>query len=532
MTEMLNKKLGTVQLDVLKKFGERIGKLGATFAFYDLDGELVLEHGSGTYESDWQFLAGYAKQVPADDCEQLYRYDEENGVISAKLRAAGELVGVGLIDLSQPGVFGGDKIDEGLGRCYEEMLSMLAENFDSVGKAEAQTEMVSSELAQTYEELVLLYKMSTNMKVTHSDCNYLQMACDCLTDLVSVEGIAILLEKKVDGVNELVLTAGSGLIGIDPQMAHVIYSRLNEELKLGREVMLDSDVDSEFKYDWPDRIKSIIAVPLYSGDKNTGMMVATNRLGKSDFDSIDMKLFNSVANECAVFIENERLFKDLKELFIGALKALTNSIDAKDQYTRGHSERVALISRWIADKASEKFSLGEECVHKTYLAGLLHDVGKIGIGESVLCKQGPLNPSERKQIEAHPAIGAGILSNIKQMDDIISGVLCHHERIDGKGYPNGICGDEIDLLGKIVMLADSFDAMTSRRSYREAMSIEEALGEIERGLGTQFDKELGMVFLDSDVYRLWDIMQTGKMDEWSEDSFSEYSTVAVGTLIR
>ena len=112
------------------------------------------------------------------------------------------------------------------------------------------------------------------------------------------------------------------------------------------------------------------------------------------------------------------------------------------------------------------------------------------------------------------------------------GVLCHHERADGNGYPNGLVTEQIPLIGKIVGLADSFDAMTSQRTYRGAMSVEEALAEIEKGLGTQFDEEVGRVFLDSDVYELWDIIQDGFVDAYGNGDFAEYGTVAVGTLIR
>jgi GAF domain-containing protein len=121
-------------------------------------------------------------------------------------------------------------------------------------------------------------------------------------------------------------------------------------LDSGKEILLDSNVESPMKYEWPEKVESLIAVPLRSSERTFGFMVATNVIDKPDFDSIDIKLFNSVANQCAVFIENGKLFSDLKELFIGSLKALTNSIDAKDQYTRGHSERVAFISRWIAER--------------------------------------------------------------------------------------------------------------------------------------------------------------------------------------
>ena len=263
-----------------------------------------------------------------------------------------------------------------------------------------------------------------------------------------------------------------------------------------------------------------------------GLMVAVNRIDKPDFDSTDVKLFTSVASGCAVFIENGRLFNDLKELFVGSLKALTNSIDAKDQYTRGHSERVALISRWLAERLAEREPLEEEQVHKIYLAGLLHDIGKIGIDEVVLRKNGKLTPEERACIRRHPSIGASILRGIKQMRDIVPGVLCHHERVDGQGYPDGLTGDDIPLTGKIVGLADSFDAMTSRRTYRDAMSVEHALEEIRKGLGTQFDEKLGRLFLESDICPLWDMIQEGGSEGYDAAHFADYGTAAVGTLLR
>jgi HD-GYP domain-containing protein (c-di-GMP phosphodiesterase class II) len=233
-----------------------------------------------------------------------------------------------------------------------------------------------------------------------------------------------------------------------------------------------------------------------------------------------------------VFIENGALFMDLKELFIGSLKALTSSIDAKDKYTHGHSERVAFISRWIAEKFTEIEPLEQEQIYKIYLSGLLHDIGKIGIDESVLRKNGKLTEQEWEHIKRHPSIGAGILGVIKQMRDIIPGILCHHERIDGRGYPQGLKGEQIPLAGKIVGLADSFDGMTSKRVYRDAMTVEEALEEIKRGLGTQFDERIGRLFLNSDVYKLWDIIQNGLSDNYGDLNFSEYDTAAVGVLIR
>jgi HD-GYP domain-containing protein (c-di-GMP phosphodiesterase class II) len=176
--------------------------------------------------------------------------------------------------------------------------------------------------------------------------------------------------------------------------------------------------------------------------------------------------------------------------------------------------------------------ISEKDIHHIYLAGLLHDIGKIGVSESVLRKRGKLTDEERAVICAHPRIGASILSEIRQMDDIVPGVLCHHERLDGKGYPQGLAGEQIPLIGKIISLADSFDAMTSKRVYRDAMSIRRALSEIEKGIGTQFDSDVARAFLDSDIDKLWRIIQDGFIETWDYSNFAEYGVDAVGALIR
>ena len=569
MLDTLNKTMNMSQRRRFEAFGAKINKFGVNFAVCNTDDEVVLLCEGGEFNSNREQLIMFSRRVldqynekrcSDESCISVWRFGDENMVLAVVLKSArasnkdGHVMGTALIDLGEksPGAGGVLPYDEGCtkpiqtdGDYFAEMLVLLEEKFQAETKAEKQIEMVGTELAQTYEELVLLHKLSTNMKVTESDANFLQMACDSLTEIVYVEGIAILLERTIDDKQQLVVAAGSGLIDIDEQTAAILHSGLIEEIKNGKEALLDSEVDSAFKYDWPSNIKNIIAVPLYGKEKSEsggsgkndnsnfimGLMVAINRIGKQDFDSTDIKLFNSVAGGCAVFIENGRLFKDLKELFIGSLKALTNSIDAKDKYTHGHSERVAFISRWIAEKLSEQGQLDEEQINMVYLAGLLHDIGKIGIEEVVLRKKGKLNEQEYNRIKQHPSIGAGILHEIKQMRDIVPGVLSHHERIDGSGYPDGLIGEQIPLTGKIVGLADSFDAMTSKRTYRDAMTAEQALEEIEKGLGTQFDETVGRVFLESDIGLLWDIIQNGFNNIYQNGESVEYGAAAIGMLI-
>jgi HD-GYP domain-containing protein (c-di-GMP phosphodiesterase class II) len=568
MVHTVGKSLSPSQLIELERFADRVSRFGVNFAVCDGDDEIVLLREGGRFRSTREQLVRWSRQArsksssgaSADETGVSVRWfcDTHSGLVavlkSTRFCSAGQeqILATALIDLGPapqavaPCGQGDGPAGAAEGPYFVEMLELLAEKLHDHSKAEEQMDMVSSELAQTYEELVLLHRLSTNMKVTEADSNFLQMACDCLTDIVFVEGIAILLEKTIDDEQQWVIAAGSGLIDMDDQMAAILHGRLTEEINGGKEALLDSEIDSAFKYDWPSRIKNIIAVPFFGKDNSdshcagrtrngnsiTGLMVAINRIGKQDFDSTDVKLFNSVAGGCAVFIENGRLFKDLKELFIGSLKALTSSIDAKDKYTHGHSERVAFISRWIAERLSDKEPLEQEQIHKIYLAGLLHDIGKIGVEEALLRKNGKLTEEEFDRVKKHPSIGAGILREIKPMRDIVSGVLCHHERVDGRGYPNGLQGEQIPLTGKIVGLADCFDAMTSKRTYRDAMTVEQALAEIEKGLGTQFDEKLGRIFLDSDVYRLWNIIRDGFNEQYGNTSSEEYGAAAVGTLIR
>jgi HD-GYP domain-containing protein (c-di-GMP phosphodiesterase class II) len=526
MTDTITTTLSATQLDMLAQFAAKINKFGANFAAFDISGVPVLDSPAGRFDSDRGRLAQYADLALRQQSDGVCRLGTCDEVLVVCLQALDETVGIAVIDTS-------DTDRDRVRRDYlAEMLLSFAEQFEAAAKAAQQIEKVGTELVRTYEELMLLYNLSTSTKVTQSNATYLQMACDQITLLVNVEGIAIFLKRQLDGEKRFVLTAGAGVVAIDQFTADILEIRLAEELKNQKEALLDGIVNSPFKYDWPDGIKNIIAVPLHAGNRIVGLMVATNIIGKPDFDSTDVKLFNSVANQCAVFIENNRLFRDLKELFIGSLKALTNSIDAKDQYTRGHSERVAFISRWIAERLALRRPIDEEQIHKIYLAGLLHDIGKIGINEAVLKKSGKLSVSDLNHIKSHPRVGADILADIKQMRDIVPGILYHHEHVDGTGYPEGLTGDQIPLIGKIISLADAFDAMTSKRVYREAMSIKRALAEIEKSLGTQFDPEVGQVFIKSDIRKLAKIIQDGFIESWDYSNFEEYGTVAVGALIR
>ena len=188
----------------------------------------------------------------------------------------------------------------------------------------------------------------------------------------------------------------------------------------------------------------------------------------------------------------ETLFaeRELRTLCDDLILAFANAIDAKSHWTNGHSERVASYALSIGEEMeiseSERRTLG--------IASLLHDIGKIGTYDVILDKPGPLTPEERRLITMHPAQGENILKPIKQLQDVIPIIKCHHERVDGKGYPDGLRGDEIPLLAKILCLADSFDAMIADRPYQKGLDREKAFSEIRNKTGSQFDPDIVRAF--------------------------------------
>ena len=196
--------------------------------------------------------------------------------------------------------------------------------------------------------------------------------------------------------------------------------------------------------------------------------------------------------------ELEESRRKLQVLSLQVVKTLASAIDAKDRYTNGHSSRVAKYSKEIARRAGKPVEFQDEI----YFIALLHDIGKIGIPDNILNKNSKLTDEEYETIKQHPSIGVEILKNITEMPKIEIGAHYHHERFDGKGYPEGLAGYSIPEIGRIIAVADAYDAMTSRRSYRSALPQETVRSEIVRGRGQQFDPDFADVMLqmiDDDV---------------------------------
>jgi HD-GYP domain-containing protein (c-di-GMP phosphodiesterase class II) len=381
------------------------------------------------------------------------------------------------------------------------LATLVLEMYEDLnGTALRETELsgVTEQLSSVYEEISLLYKISSGMRFSQKPQAFLETVCGEVQELGSFRAVAVAFAHREDEQSELTVGDLAVVVGECPvggqELVNALHAPIHEALRLGEtRVFNDLDGASDFAR-LRHAMQRFVCVPLIRDQRPLGVMLAIDKLDQGEFTSVDLKLLNNVGSQCSIFLENAQLYQDMQGLFMGVLHALTRSIDAKDAYTRGHSQRVAALSRALA----HQIGLADEQCERIYLSGLLHDVGKIGVPEAVLTKPGRLSDAEFEAIKKHPAIGAQILGNIKQLQDIIPGVLYHHERWDGRGYPYNLASDSIPLMGRIICVADSFDAMSSTRTYRPALPLETVLAELNRCAGTQFDPELARVFVTLD----------------------------------
>ncbi|MDD3594385.1 MAG: HD domain-containing protein [Candidatus Gastranaerophilales bacterium] len=258
--------------------------------------------------------------------------------------------------------------------------------------------------------------------------------------------------------------------------------------------MQGTEMFSEAAQKYPDMIRMLLT-------GHSDLEILVDSINKCNLFQYIMKPFDPeelmliVKNGIDVFelSKNKKdMLIDLKELFYTTIKSISNALDAKDAYTHGHSLRVTLYSLILTkhmDDVTDKF------LEEIETAGLLHDIGKIGIPDNIICKPGKLSDDEYEIMKSHPGQGKKMLTSIRKLSTVSEWLNTHHERWDGQGYPLGIRGEEIPLSARIIAIADTYDAMTSSRSYRKALSHEVAKAEIERCSGTQFDPELVKLFL-------------------------------------
>jgi hypothetical protein len=349
-------------------------------------------------------------------------------------------------------------------------------------------------LSATYEEISLIYRLTQNLKLGSQPDELAALAIEWLADVLPAESLAVQLlpspaRADADEAQPRLLTYGD--CPIDSEDLTAILEAF--ELAPSKRPLIVNDVDTlAAPWIWPE-VRQFVAVSLCEGPNCFGWLLAINHSTGGEFGTVEASLLSSVGAILGIHGGNAELYQQQHELFKGVVRALTSAIDAKDPYTCGHSDRVARISVRLA----EELECSRAEIDTIYLSGLLHDVGKIGIDDQVLRKPGKLTDAEYEHIKTHTTIGHRILSDIKQLDEVLPVVLHHHEQWNGKGYPSGLAGEEIPLLARIVAVADSFDAMGSDRPYRAGMPDEKLDAIFREGAGEQWDARIVEAFFNA-----------------------------------
>ena len=354
-----------------------------------------------------------------------------------------------------------------------------------------------NETKERFLEISTLFDVSRIITSSIAQESLLTSIMKSAIRMLEVEAISLLLIDEV--TNELVFKVALGEKSSEIKEFRIPINETSIAgwvAKNGKSLIVnDVEKDIRFNPQYSKKVefktKSILCVPLKIGERIIGVAEAINKFADGSFTEGDQGLFSTVANQIAMATENTKLNQDLRDLFFSTVRSLVAAIEAKDTYTKGHSDRVTDYALLIA----RSLNLPDEEIETVHLAGLLHDIGKIGVMEGVLGKKEKLTEEDWKAIKQHPVTGAKILEPVKPMTRIIPCILHHHERYDGKGYPDGLAGEKIPFYSRIIAIGDTFDAMTSDRPYRKGLPAQVALDEIKKNAGIQFDPHLVEVFV-------------------------------------
>ncbi len=281
-----------------------------------------------------------------------------------------------------------------------------------------------------------------------------------------------------EGTQKLFLKPGEGVAGKAFASASPIF-------------IADPAKDPRYLAPGAGDVEPFVSIPLLVKGKPIGVLNLHAKEGAEPFSDYNVKFLSILAGEAAVMLHNMDMFDNLQIFYLEMVQTLARAVDSKDAYTQEHSDRARVKARRVA----QEMGLPDPMVRHIEYAALLHDIGKIGIDEAILLKPGKLTPEEYEEMKKHPIIGHQILAPVKYLGPVAQMVLYHQEWYDGRGYPEGLKGEEIPLGARIVAVLDAWDAMTSDRPYRKALGRDIAIGELKKGSGTQFDPKVVEIFM-------------------------------------
>ena len=352
-----------------------------------------------------------------------------------------------------------------------------------------------------YLELGLLHRITRHLHLSESQVELWQNVLEWLSDSVQAQCLAIVANETDPDISPILLAEEATGVLIHGECP-TDKSDLPGVIKpfgaqaLRQPLVLNRTETSLPTWHHPT-IRELVSVPICAGNLPLGWLLALNHKGSvadgiSSFGSVEIRLLSSVGTILGIHTSNMGLYKRQADLFASSVKSLTSAIDAKDNYTSGHSDRVAQLSVSLA----ERLGLDKQSRDTIYLGGLLHDIGKIGVDDQVLNKPGKLTNEEFEQIKLHPQLGYDILKGVRQLEKVLPCVLHHHEAWNGQGYPKGLKGTETPLMARIMAVADAFDAMSSDRPYRKGMQDEKLDAILREGAGSQWDPKVVEAFFD------------------------------------
>ncbi len=350
--------------------------------------------------------------------------------------------------------------------------------------ARKELEEVNRELESRVNEQTRLFHISKEIDEIHSSEDLYPRIVHLASSLESVEKVSFFLTPR--DRSSLVDMANCGWDPEDswPQKIKISQERRRELIENGAShVVIGPDEIQRCFENAPKTDRTLSCWPMRIRGEPFGLLLAFHKNGNGSLPSEQKRLLDFLITKASLAVENMALYENLISNFYGMLKSLVNALEAKDLYTGKHSERVTRY----ASEAARALGCSEDQLESVQTVGYLHDIGKIGISDSILNKPGPLSIDEYEIVKKHPSMGDSIVSELGLSPEERSIIRHHHERWDGRGYPDCLSGERIPLLARVLSIADAFDAMTSIRAYRNAMSLDQALTELLKNRSKQFD---------------------------------------------
>ena len=377
-------------------------------------------------------------------------------------------------------------------------LALADETILTIPEADVPLEDEVDRLAQVlslkFEELTLIHQFSERLKIGEDSAEICQSLLQELEPCVNASTIAIDLTEDVELQSpRSFLYTGERWDHdwLNEVASYALQDVAGGELTPGAEPIAIQNHPSE---DSPAFVRTVV-IPIQRDGISLGRMIAVRPIQEDEFGTVEADLMKSTSMILAAHLVNQRQYVEIQQMFNGMIQSLASALDAKDSYTSGHSSRVAEIAAMIA----EKLEYDLEGIKRIRMAGILHDIGKIGVDDAVLRKPGQLNQEEFEQIKLHPVLGYDILKEIKLFRNILPAVRHHHESWDGSGYPDGLLGDGIPRDAQVLAVADAFDAMTSDRPYRSSIPLEQVIDILKSGRGKQWAADVVDALLETEV---------------------------------